>query len=257
MSIKSISSVILIAVTLALGGCVTPGMIGPTAWIVSVETYLSRADLEGRDYVFVVDSRGIDNPAPLAEMEPILEELEFLLARRGFTRSGNLETSDYTIFVAAGYWENDSYVDRPVYSGGEREYIELERQVPRYNRRGQYVGTRTEYDHAYYTTPRVQTGVERVRRRDSFPMLALGIERSGVRFELPRDRRTADPKFRPSGELLYLGTARMPATTISLLGAARCLMESLTTAFPEGGQPLTHSVPNRLVCSLERERQGG
>lgn len=249
---------VILYAALMLGACATsPASIGRSTYSYDASSQLTEGDLSGHSYAFYVFSEASSIDANENEIGPILAELEDQLAARGYNYIDDIEEADFILYVSAGYAQTSSYRDRPVYAPGERHEIEIERDVPRYDSRGRYIGTRTQRERVYYRSPRVQTGVQRVHTIGSYPNISLGIHENQIRVPVSLTPISAPGKDPVDTPVVYYGQSIVFDSQSSLLSVSRCLIENLVDSFPASIQPSTVRHYDQQHCALDVPQPSG
>ncbi len=223
----------------------------PLEFIAASFSRLHLEDMIGSRYVFHYDPNLGDVGLSIDELEPVLIAIERRLSPRGFTRVNNYDDADFALVVFAGFMIDVNQSAIPIFSGGERQRIEHEYQVPRFDNRGRYIGMRTQRDYEYYTTPRVQTGTQQVEHRYPHATITLGIDRSGAQASTNdlADNTNADWQFGES--VLYLAHTYVRDEDPIFEHTAACLIDVVTDQFLQNTDHHLRSVPNRTTCQLD------
>jgi hypothetical protein len=199
---------------------------------------------------------GTDLPGKQSELAVVMEELDRRLAERNFHRSPDWESADFIIGIHAGYSEATVVNRNPVYSGGDLETVRIERHIPEYNARGEYRGTRVDYDTELRRTPRVQTGVREVRQDVLRPVIMLSMQRAedyvsgGQNAPTIQSGKNSIELYTDEEAIPFVALTVASTRDVTLEETGACMINVITRYFPAAHQAADHHQPDRMDCVI-------
>lgn len=230
---------------LGLGACVTvPG--DEYFYYASSESQLKDADLTGSRF-WIVHSRdpSYRNATP-QERDALIAELTLQAEANGLISVQSVEEADYVFIFTPSYKTITINRTVPVYEGGERYSVEVEREVAHYDHHGNYLGTHRVRDIQYRRTPRYLTGTKRVQSQIVGPTAYLTVLNSADNDpEFDYDHATAEDI--PT----LVEVVSTPITDgVTFASHGRCLISGLMNAFPTSDPGTVNRIADLAECVL-------
>ncbi len=236
---------VFVILAFALAGCVASGDF-PFRYASWSNGDLRQGDLQGQTYAF--DSLGLASQIEAGEKERAagLEEIEAHLLGYGLTRVDDIESADLIFKVFVGYEPDEIKQRNPIYAGGGRERVEIEREVPQYDQQGRYRGTRRVREVEYHTRPAVLTGYKDTVEETEQPVVIL------MAFSAENYRPDGDYGTLVANDMPHfffgVGLSEIYPTTFAQTG--HCLVQEMLRNFPATHSRRTHNVPSHFDCAV-------
>jgi len=229
----------------ALGGCATTSGDFPLRYATTADSSLPESFEAGQTYAF--DRFDFSNIHSGSEEEWAegIEEIRYHLQGSGLTEIDDVSAADYIFQVTVGYLP-DTYNQRiPIYSGGDRQRVDVERDEPQYDSQGRYIGTRRVHETQYITTPRVQTDVKNVAVESEQPVIVLTI------FEQANYRADGEYGATDAHEFpfSFQATAVSEIDPTTIAQTAHCLARDMLSTFPKGHVRTVQNVRSHYLCA--------